>query len=53
MVELLLANGANVHHKSDRGYTALDAAKRFNHLSIEAVLHAHIARLAATERAGG
>lgn len=53
VVELLLANGANVHHKSDRGYTALDAAKRFNHPSIEAVLRAHIARLAATERAGG
>jgi ankyrin repeat protein len=51
-VELLLLNGANVHHKDSRGITALDLADQFNHPSVEAVLRAHIAKLEAAGREG-
>ena len=50
-VELLLLNGADVHHKNSRGHTALDAAIDCNHPAVEAVLRAHIAKLEADPEA--
>ena len=41
-VELLLSNGANVHHKDNDGQTALDVAIHKKHSSVEAVLRAHL-----------
>jgi ankyrin repeat protein len=50
-VELLLLNGANVHHREKGGLTALDFAIRNGHPSVEAVLRAHIAKLEADPEA--
>ena len=41
-VELLLSNGADVHHKCNRGATALAYAIHKKHPSVEAVLRAHL-----------
>jgi len=42
-VEFLLLNGANVHHKDNLGFTALDMAIQQKRPAVEAVLCAHIA----------
>ena len=43
-VELLLAGGANVHYKSNDGFSALDCATLCKHTAVEAVLRAHLAK---------
>jgi ankyrin repeat protein len=52
-IDLLLAGGANVHHKSNDGRTALDYATDFKHTAVEAVLRAHIAKQEAEAEAAG
>ena len=49
VVELLVSNGADVHLKGKKGHTALDAAIRYKHPAVEAVLRAHIAHIAKLE----
>jgi ankyrin repeat protein len=44
-VDLLLANGAEVNAKNDRGFTALHVAAYFNHLEVVALLVAKGARV--------
>lgn len=44
-VEILLANGADVHAKDIDGDTPLDNARQGNHKPIIALLMAHIAKL--------
>jgi ankyrin repeat protein len=48
-VELLLSNGADVHHKAKDGVTALDMAIEYKHPAVEAGLRAHIAHIAELE----
>ena len=50
-VDLLLAGGANVHHKGDDGLSALDHATDFKHTAVEAVLRAHIVKQEAEAQA--
>jgi ankyrin repeat protein len=52
-VDLLLAGGANVHHKNNNGHTALDAVTHFKHSAVEAVLRGHIAKQEAEAEAAG
>ena len=43
-VDRLLAGGANVHHKNNDGFSALDQTTHFKHTAVEAVLRAHLAK---------
>jgi len=47
VVSILLAAGANVHHTTNDGWTALRVATTFNHPEIVTLLNNHIAQLAA------
>jgi ankyrin repeat protein len=43
-VDLLLAGGANVHHKDNNGFSALDCTTHCKHTAVEAALRAHIVK---------
>ena len=51
VVSVLLAAGSDVHLKSDKGYTALDAAILYKHPAVIALLLAHIAKQEEAEAA--